>query len=92
MESDWRRRYETEKAQLKLAASQEKMELVERLQEEHREQLRAMRENLIRQYENVSYPISVPCVFCFKLKDLFEVHSDVKYSTLSYIELFHFVF
>lgn len=53
VESDWRRKYETEKAQLKLSASHDRMELMNKLQTDHREQLRTLRQELSSQQDKV---------------------------------------
>ena len=55
VESDWRRRYETEKAQLKLSASHDRMELMNKLQEDNRDQLKSLREELNAQHEKVCF-------------------------------------
>ena len=52
-DSDWRKKYETEKAQLKLAASHDRMEMMNKLQEEHRDQLKNLRQELNNQTERV---------------------------------------
>ncbi|XP_067933774.1 ninein-like protein [Watersipora subatra] len=50
LESDWRKKNETEKAQLKLSASRERMELMKRLQEENRDQMVTVRRELLEQH------------------------------------------
>jgi len=53
VESEWRRKHETEKAQLKLAASHDRMELMSKLQEDHRKQMNDLRMELNNHTEKV---------------------------------------
>jgi len=53
-ESEWRKKYEAETAQLKLAASADRIELVKKLQGEHKEQIYSVRQELNLQCHQVS--------------------------------------
>lgn len=57
-DSDWRRKYETEKAQLKLSASHDRMEMMNKLQEEHKDQLKNLRQELNSQTDRVREQLS----------------------------------
>ena len=66
-DSDWRKKYETEKAQLKLAASHDRMEMMNKLQEEHRDQLKNLRHELNNQTERVCNIYKIELYYCMTL-------------------------